>query len=415
MKMAQQVGADITKEEWYSYDGNENHWANAQTQEGSMWVWIPRYAYKINGDKSIDVVFLKDNTDIYEQDGVEKNALEQGYIVHPCFEDGSKTGYLNGEWDRKINGFWIAKFEAGYVSKDIAIDSNISYSTVYGRNPSENVNLSINYYGAINEGTKLKYPTFSPNKPSVNYIGISDAYDLCKDITSINNPYKLKNIDSHLTKNSELGAVVYLTQSKYGRNKEEVTINNVTLNGVNDVFAVTGYAGANINAQPNVITIDEMNTNSVKNSYEWTTIQGQKASSTNNVYGIYDLNGGAWEWTSGYIGAGTYYTTYAKSLEGDSNKYKSKYAGTSENDQTNYTSTPNTTRVGEAIWETSTKGTEINSWNGDYSYFLSTTQGPFTIRAGGWYNAQVAGTFGFTRNYGFCNYFLGFRTVLVNI
>ena len=52
---------------------------------------IPRYAYKINSDKSIDIVFLKDNTNIYEQDGIEKNALEQGYTVHPCFEDGSKT------------------------------------------------------------------------------------------------------------------------------------------------------------------------------------------------------------------------------------------------------------------------------------------------------------------------------------
>ena len=38
MKMAQQIGVDITKEEWYSYDANENHWANAQTEEGSMWV-----------------------------------------------------------------------------------------------------------------------------------------------------------------------------------------------------------------------------------------------------------------------------------------------------------------------------------------------------------------------------------------
>ena len=31
--------------DWYDYDAKK--WANAQTQDGSMWVWIPRYAYKI--------------------------------------------------------------------------------------------------------------------------------------------------------------------------------------------------------------------------------------------------------------------------------------------------------------------------------------------------------------------------------
>ena len=34
-----------TNEEWYNYD--EKKWANAQTADGSYWVWIPRYAYKI--------------------------------------------------------------------------------------------------------------------------------------------------------------------------------------------------------------------------------------------------------------------------------------------------------------------------------------------------------------------------------
>ena len=31
---------------WYDYDAKK--WANAQTQDGSMWVWIPRFAYKVN-------------------------------------------------------------------------------------------------------------------------------------------------------------------------------------------------------------------------------------------------------------------------------------------------------------------------------------------------------------------------------
>ena len=42
---------------WYDYEAK--HWANAQTADGSMWVWIPRFAYKLNNDnKTFDVKFL---------------------------------------------------------------------------------------------------------------------------------------------------------------------------------------------------------------------------------------------------------------------------------------------------------------------------------------------------------------------
>ena len=39
----QQV-SDSTSTDWYDYSTKK--WANAQTEDGSMWVWIPRYAYK---------------------------------------------------------------------------------------------------------------------------------------------------------------------------------------------------------------------------------------------------------------------------------------------------------------------------------------------------------------------------------
>ena len=42
--------------DWYNYEqqesttiqGGTSKWANAQTKDGSQWVWIPRFAYKIN-------------------------------------------------------------------------------------------------------------------------------------------------------------------------------------------------------------------------------------------------------------------------------------------------------------------------------------------------------------------------------
>ena len=54
--------SDSSKNDWYNY--SEKKWANAQTEDGSMWVWIPRYAYKINkSNQTFDVVFLVGTTD----------------------------------------------------------------------------------------------------------------------------------------------------------------------------------------------------------------------------------------------------------------------------------------------------------------------------------------------------------------
>ncbi|MFR2533789.1 MAG: type II secretion system protein, partial [Clostridia bacterium] len=49
--------------EWYDY--NSKKWANSQTEDGSMWVWIPRYAYKVNSNQTFDIKFLIGTTDNY--------------------------------------------------------------------------------------------------------------------------------------------------------------------------------------------------------------------------------------------------------------------------------------------------------------------------------------------------------------
>ena len=99
---------------WYNYE--EKHWANAQTQDGSMWVWIPRYAYKVNNDtKTFDVVFLIGTTDYYyNTDGKLCKAVRstvdykpdttKEYTVHPAFANESSIGYVNGGWDSEMTG-----------------------------------------------------------------------------------------------------------------------------------------------------------------------------------------------------------------------------------------------------------------------------------------------------------------------
>ena len=98
-----------TSTTWYNYENKQ--WANAQTQDGSLWVWIPRFAYKINYtdttedpvndpiDKSqggtIDVVFLNGTTNNYTYTTTEgKTATGTAsathdtstYTLHPSFK-----------------------------------------------------------------------------------------------------------------------------------------------------------------------------------------------------------------------------------------------------------------------------------------------------------------------------------------
>ena len=100
--------------EWYDY--NSKKWANSQTEDGSMWVWIPRYAYKVNDNQTFDIVFLIGTTDSY-YDGqgnirIAKrcNRVDEeldtsiGYTVHPAFTDETAISYRNGGWDKELTG-----------------------------------------------------------------------------------------------------------------------------------------------------------------------------------------------------------------------------------------------------------------------------------------------------------------------
>ena len=87
---------------WYDY--SQSKWANTKSEDGSMWVWIPRYAYKITYNNpenkseggTIDVKFLEGTSDNYYENGELKTAKRQtsmdetvdttsDYYVHPAF------------------------------------------------------------------------------------------------------------------------------------------------------------------------------------------------------------------------------------------------------------------------------------------------------------------------------------------
>ena len=91
-------------------------------------------------------------------------------------------------------------------------------------------------------------------------------------------------------KNTEWGAVAYLSHSKYGINTE-VRINN------NSSY-LTGYSATDETDQSSYPGVSGT-TSDITLPYNTET--GYKASTTGNITGIYDMSGGAWEYVAGYM------------------------------------------------------------------------------------------------------------------
>ena len=464
---------------WYDYTTQK--WANVETEDGSMWVWIPRFAYKINStNKTTDVKFLVGTTDqYYDESGRLQTAKRasanetadttNNYYVHPAFTNESSIGYSNGGWDAELAGIWVAKFEAGYASSNNnsatvkASSQTYSQSTSYvaaveSTSGSDATLTARNWLDGIygETTTNIKYPTFQGVAYTMNYINHNDAYNIAKVLTESGNIYGLSSstTDSHLMKNSEWGAVAYLSQSQYGLKGSNIYINNVTLNsgsqkrtetagktGVDSVYAVTGVTTGTEDGTTTTATIGNINgttgnTASSEGVYTWNQKTGQGASSTGTIYGIYDLSGGAWERTAAYVANGhDNLEKYGASIAYDSNgnlkttstKYTTVYPHDTETDKPTLSNTTtnfgaaskanyllNTKIFGDAIRETSTAGTGSTSWYGDYSSFTG-LYCPFSVRGGRWSDTSHAGLFAFYCTGGNSVYSNGFRAVLVAV
>jgi hypothetical protein len=476
------VRTSSSDEDWYDYD--LKNWANAKTQDGSMWVWIPRFAYKItyytdenktevSTEKTsygkIEVVFLEGTTDNYYVNGVKKTAQRAtsentspdttaDYTVHPAFTNESSISYANGGWDSELTGIWVAKFEAGYAGGNnttTAVNSSVAYTSPAALVASEDrggagdaTDTARNYYkqtgyttvdntnGTMTYGSDttkyswtngveyIKYPVFQGLTYSMNYITTSDAYSISRKLTESGNIYGLSssNADSHLMKNSDWGAVAYLSQSQYGLNGTNIAINNVTLNGSTaTIQAVTGCASTATNASDAsavTTTIAELNAETTANVATWTQMAGTAASSTGTIYGIYDLSGGNWEFTASYIANDNANLEYfGNSLVTETNRkyvmaYTSADSGITNRDNAKTANYSANRVIGDAIKETSIAGTGKTSWYGDYSDFVG-YDSPILLRGGGYWSGTIAGLFFYSGIEGMGFYNRSFRAVLV--
>ena len=182
----------------------------------------------------------------------------------------------------------------------------------------------------------MTYPVFAGQTFSYNYINEGDCFDLAKNLTNQGNPYGLNSTltDSHLTKNSEWGALTYLAWSQYGLdNSKFILKNNLSLNNsISTVYSVTGYADFSsaqtaVEYSGDTYPLPEEIDGQI---FAWYTEQGQKASCTKNLSGVFDLSGCTREFVSAY-----------RELENDEyvtdcTKYKTYYPAQINNLNPNY-------------------------------------------------------------------------------
>ena len=352
----QVVDTDWNDNSWYNY--KQNKWANTKTQDGSMWVWIPRYAYKITytnpSDKSqggsIDVKFLIGTSDDYydEESKTIKTAKRvttkeevadttTDYYVHPAFTNESSIDFANGGWDKELEGMYVAKFEAGFPEGNNTAPNKKSSQTysqetgwvraVEAGTSGDSTQPARNWLDGIYDktATRISYPVFQPLTYSMNYINHNDAYNISKAMNEEGNIYGFNSnsSDTHLIKSSEWGMVSYLTHSKYGidgKNGNEIAVNNASLNsgdrkrtetagksGVDSVYGITGMTQGNTDGPETIVKIDEIRALQANtptptgNMYAWNQKGGITASTTGNMTGVYDLSGGGWERVTSYI------------------------------------------------------------------------------------------------------------------
>ena len=286
--------------DWYSYDGKKKLWANVMLSDGkykaetvkekqvvkeeelgSMYVWIPRYAYMIKGEKDIEVVFLKGNTDEgvdgkkYSED--ESKDTKQEAIVHPAFKFG----------DGNLTGIWVAKFESSGTNGNGEAVGNVA-------------SVSVGTAVAPDAATVVKS---LPNKISWRHITIGDSQTRCIQIATTNkDKYGIEKVSSHLIKNSEWGAVAYLCYSSYG----SVPQINAAGSSVSGEYWYNMYTGAGplADGRTDWYGIEDgevVNEEYTKEKHGYSTDNGILATTTGNITGIYDMNGGAWERVAAYL------------------------------------------------------------------------------------------------------------------
>ena len=377
------VKADSSTDNWYNYDKQE--WANAVTVSAdtkstylsadvgttismddieTMWVWIPRYSYTIGSEDGtnyygkqgdyldstptqglpgeIDVKFVSTDT---KDRGTAKYVVDDGIQSNSWYTPDAFTF-----GDKELSGIWVGKFETSSSNPD-----------------AENGGGNTTELDAM----------IKPNVTSWRNINVSNAFNVSLKMNDDNNRYGFTDItDTHMMKNSEWAIVAYLSQSKYGK------LGNVNFSGANkEIYQnksnsyITGCSyGSPSNSNTDYgcqYTYDE-------------SIGGTGASTTGNIYGIYDMSGGSWEYVMANYNDMAASSGFSDPLTLDS-KYYDKY-------------TSNNVSIACNGSECLSHGlSDIAGWYGDSQTFII-MDSPWLGRGGRFDTTVGAGVFYYSRS-----------------
>ena len=422
--------ADTTMK-WYSYE--DKVWANAvilkdgvthnvgevipESDIKQYYVWIPRYRYQLwnvdsnrneGAEKAINIVFENKNTT------VSNGTQNSEWLTHPAF-----TSF-------DTNGIWVGKFETSYDEETFT-----NSSLFLTKNP--NTGVATNALNII----------IKPNVRSLTNKVVSAFYTLGRGLN--------ESLNSHMMKNMEWGATAYLTYSLYGKctadGCEEVYINNINTGYLGSTSKFSGqweYSASITGCSSSTATARvSSNQSSCASGYAYDG-SNNKASTTGNISGIYDMSGGTWEYVMGVIE-----DVSGNPMSGRNNSYNSGFNGTygcptcdsqTATSKTNGISFPTDTRyydlyvpnsstLGDDTWykytnskledamkevaisKTNSSSGDRGLWFSDCAYFPTATH-PWVARGGGFYHGSGAGVFGFNRVGGNAHSYGGFRIVL---
>jgi hypothetical protein len=351
--------ADLTTS-WYSYENKV--WANAvilksttgyavndvipEKDIDAYFVWIPRYKYKLwntgTASKTAHSIEIVFESKATKASTGSKNGE---YLTHPAF-----TSF-------NVNGIWVGKFETSGTTTDIDVKPNVTSLT--NQNVYTFFTLGYNYNRAL---------------------------------------------DSHMMKNTEWGAVAYLSHSIYGLGYE-VNINNSS-------GMITGSS-----ALPSTDQQTYPGIYGSGSSYyaAYNTEIGYLASTTGNISGVYDMRGGVNEYMAAYISGNLGSSGFqATTIANYNSKYFDVYNASSTVTSYSYRILGDATgEMGPFKLYADSDGNNRyhNSWYADLSNFVEPSY-PWFARSGYYFHGGIAGQFDFFTNTGGAISNVGFRLVL---
>ena len=486
---------------WFNYTNKQ--WANAVTvTKDSLskyqdkhttinnddvlgyWVYIPRYAYEVMRPNAVDKVV---NDTMAKEEG--------GFNIH--FETVNDTKKIPAEscnlgittaaqmWANGSPTSSAGPTNTNIRAKDYRTGCGIDRTypgndatksnggTTWATHPAftwGDTELNGLWVGKFETTGKLNAPTVKPNQHANIYEYIGEFSTMAKSIGKEDkcnvggntisgieqNSHNLQTTKSHMLKNSEWGAVAYLSASKYGAGVNGTQINSAYPTNGKDADGdprgviqarngITGCGPNNASGSTSTYTdgtalnadlVESPTACSQNTTKAYNGSIGVLASTTNTVYGIYDMSGGAYEYVMGNLtgyddqsetSSSSYMTTQAKPPYVDLYKESLGFDYSSSDDTNPDWSTSTSANLynndvctwatcgGHALHETKqyqSVSSYNQSWGSDDSNFVRSSNRWF--RRGGYAtDYSIAGLFYSDSSGGDLSSLYGFRSALL--